>query len=117
MHTVLCAWEAEMLKELDFEHEAANLEKVAHNLRRAGLEAVVPVPLPGLVSKRVLVMSFEEGFKITDAEALAVHGVDREARAACSPDPPSSRLVGLASISAHPVASSHPVASAPRHRR
>ena len=79
LQTVLGAWEAEMAKELDFELEAANLVEVAANLRAAGLEAVVPTPLPGLVSTRALVMSFEEGFKITDLEALAMHAVDCQA--------------------------------------
>ena len=98
------------MRELDFEHEAANLREVARNLRVAGLEAVVPTPLPGLVSTRALVMTcaetcgisslqpdarnaatlclhpaspcnprFAEGFKITDVDAMAMHGVDREA--------------------------------------
>ena len=48
------------MRELDFEHEATNLAEVARNLRVAGLEAVVPTPLPGLVSTRALVMTCAE---------------------------------------------------------
>ena len=65
LHTVLVAWEAEMVRELDFEHEAANLAEVARNLRVAGLEAVVPTPLPGLVSTRALVMTCAETSGLT----------------------------------------------------
>jgi len=79
LHTVLCAWEGEMVKELDFNVEASNLSEVAHNLRQARVEAAVPTPLPGLVARQALVMSFEEGFKVTDEESLALHGVDRHA--------------------------------------
>ena len=31
-----------------------------------------------MVGTRAFAMSFEDGFKITDLEALAIHGVDRE---------------------------------------
>ena len=78
-HTVMQAWEGEMYKELDFRVEAANLEEVEINLRRAAMPAVVPRPLATLTAQRVFAMSYEEGFKVTDEEALAAHGVDREA--------------------------------------
>ena len=39
----------------------------------------MPRPIPGMVGTKTFVMSYEEGFKITDLEALALHGVDREA--------------------------------------
>ena len=78
-HTVMQAWEGEMYKELDFRVEAANLEEVEINLRRAAMPAVVPRPLASLTAQRVFAMSYEEGFKVTDEEALAAHGVDREA--------------------------------------
>ena len=53
------------MRELDFEHEATNLAEVARNLRVAGLEAVVPTPLPGLVSTRALVMTCAETSGLT----------------------------------------------------
>ncbi|KAL3918228.1 MAG: hypothetical protein SGPRY_006097, partial [Prymnesium sp.] len=79
VRTVLEAWEGEMSKECNFTFEANNLEEVASNLRRAGIEAIVPKPIQGLVGVRAFVMTFEEGFKVTDREALAVHSVDCEA--------------------------------------
>ena len=67
-----------MFREFDFAHEASNLTTVASNLRRAGIDAIVPVPVQRMVGTRAFAMSFEDGFKITDLEALAIHGVDRE---------------------------------------
>jgi aarF domain-containing kinase len=77
-HTVMVAWETEMFRELDFAHEAANLDEVGANLRAAHIEAIVPRPVKGLVGTRVFAMSYEEGFKVTDEAALAMHSVDRE---------------------------------------
>jgi aarF domain-containing kinase len=79
LYTVLVAWEQEMYNELDFNHEANNLRVVQANLERAGVEAVVPVPLPSLVSTRAFAMSYEDGFKLTDEAAMAMHAVDKEA--------------------------------------
>ena len=76
-HTVLAAWEGEMFAELDFRTEARNLRQVQLNLRAAGVSVAIPTPL--LASRRCLVMTFEEGFKITDSRALALHGVDANA--------------------------------------
>eukprot|EP00962_Isochrysis_galbana_P060823 scaffold35754_cov56-Isochrysis_galbana.AAC.1 len=66
-----------MAHELDFTREAANLVTVKSNLAAARLPAAVPLPL--LASRRALVMTYEEGFKITDTRALAIHGVDTSA--------------------------------------
>ena len=57
--------------------------KVRTNLETAGIEAVVPVPL--LSSNRCLVMSFAEGFKINDIEALSAYSVDRTSLMVRSP--------------------------------
>jgi hypothetical protein len=46
-----------MERELDFNNEAANLREVAANLRRAGIDAVVPAPIEGLVGKRAFAMA------------------------------------------------------------
>ena len=48
-----------MYKELDFRVEAANLEEVEINLRRAAMPAVVPRPLAPHRAAR-LAMSYEE---------------------------------------------------------
>ena len=60
------------MRELDFVHEAANLTEVARNLRVAALEAVVPTPLPGLVSTRALVMTCAETSVITSLQPDAL---------------------------------------------
>ena len=91
-HTVLTAWEQEMFKELNFTFEADNLREVRANLERANIEAVVPRPIDGLVRRRVFAMSFEEGFKVTDREALAIHAVDCEAL-----------MVGIVKVDAPPT--------------
>ena len=79
MYMVLEAWQYEMYREFDFAHEAANLREVRANLRAAGIDAIVPMPVPGMVSRRAFAMNFCDGFKVTDEEALAMHAVDREA--------------------------------------
>ncbi|KAJ1441058.1 hypothetical protein B484DRAFT_390923 [Ochromonadaceae sp. CCMP2298] len=45
----------------------------------SSMGAVVPMPLPGLVSREVLGMTRLFGHKVTDRVALQVHGVDRGA--------------------------------------
>ena len=62
-------------QELDFVHEGRNAERVAHNF--AGREGVV---VPGIywvyTCRRVLVMEFIYGIKITDTQSLVAAGVD-----------------------------------------
>eukprot|EP01052_Picozoa_sp_SAG31_P025388 SAG31_NODE_2222_length_6154_cov_3.365483_2_plen_1320_part_00 len=78
---ILNAWEKEMTKELDFRVEASNLVTVQKNMRRAGIDVLVPHPLvdEGLVGQTCFAMEFIEGFKITDARKLAIHAVDKQA--------------------------------------
>ena len=57
---VIDAWAVEAIKELDFVHEAKNMTQVAQNMKRAGLRVRLPDVLPDLVTRRVLVMTFEE---------------------------------------------------------
>lgn len=95
MYTVMVAWEREMFKELDFRNEGANLEAVRRRRRRrssrtrrhpsslirqvganvyaAQIDAIVPAPR--LATRRVLVMDYIDGFKITDEASLAAHQV------------------------------------------
>ena len=65
-------------RELDFVHEGKNAEAVAGALLRRS-----DVRVPGIVwehtTRRVLVMEFLEGIKITDREALEAAGIDRAA--------------------------------------
>jgi predicted unusual protein kinase regulating ubiquinone biosynthesis (AarF/ABC1/UbiB family) len=68
-------------RELDFENEGRNAERIAGFF--AGNPAVrVPAIHWDLSSRRVLVMDFEPGIKVTDAEGLRAAGVDRDRVAA-----------------------------------
>jgi aarF domain-containing kinase len=60
---------AELLRqEVDYELEATNLVRYAEGLRHCGgdQDYVLPVPVAGYVTKKVLGMSFEEGVRIPD---------------------------------------------------
>jgi predicted unusual protein kinase regulating ubiquinone biosynthesis (AarF/ABC1/UbiB family) len=61
--------------ELDFIHEARSAEQIAANF--AGVEdIVVPQVYWEYTTRRVLVMEFVEGVKITDSQALERQGID-----------------------------------------
>jgi len=93
--SLLTAWEKEMLKELDFNVEAQNLQTVRSNLRRAGLltdsdcdycdidcigsQILVPKPIHSLVAKKAFCMTFLKGFKITDKDQLKLFNIDQSA--------------------------------------
>lgn len=65
-------------QELDFVHEGRNAERVARNFDgRPGV--IVPRIYWEYTSRRVLVMEFIHGFKITDTAALEDSGVDKKA--------------------------------------
>ena len=61
------------LQELDFELEAANSKRCLSHLNskksRVKGKVVVPQVEAGMVNKRVLVMEYVEGFKVTDRSA------------------------------------------------
>jgi ubiquinone biosynthesis protein len=62
-------------QELNFVHEGRNAERVAKNFDDEP-EVVVPRIFWNLTSRRVLVMEFIKGIKITDVEALKAAGID-----------------------------------------
>ena len=66
--------------ELDFRNEAAFMTEFARNLAASGQNRSVTVPLPvdGMVSPRVLVMTFIDGTPVDDTEALRAAGHDLE---------------------------------------
>jgi predicted unusual protein kinase regulating ubiquinone biosynthesis (AarF/ABC1/UbiB family) len=69
---------ASIPQELDFVHEGRNAERVARNFNgRPGV--VIPEIYWGYTSRRVLVMQFIQGIKITDIETLRAAGVDQKA--------------------------------------
>ncbi|GKY99659.1 hypothetical protein MPSEU_000919900 [Mayamaea pseudoterrestris] len=63
-------------KELDFINEGRNAERAAGNLKQTGnLACVVPKILWEQSSSRVLTMEFEEGFNVTDVDAIRKAGL------------------------------------------
>jgi aarF domain-containing kinase len=97
---LLDAWCREVPKELDFRVEAQNMAEVAANLATAGrpqgqgegegqgerdtagdedplrVEACLPRVVPELTSRRLLVMSYEEGARLTEPDSVIASGVD-----------------------------------------
>jgi predicted unusual protein kinase regulating ubiquinone biosynthesis (AarF/ABC1/UbiB family) len=66
---------AQMPRELDFEAEGRNAEAVAKRLAHRP-EIVIPEIVWEHTRRRVLVMEYVDGIKITDVEALRAAGVD-----------------------------------------
>jgi predicted unusual protein kinase regulating ubiquinone biosynthesis (AarF/ABC1/UbiB family) len=63
--------------ELDFEHEADNAERIRANLLQRA-DVVVPRVLRELSTKKVLVMDYVDGVKVTDVAGLATAGIDKQ---------------------------------------
>lgn len=77
---VLDEWSKETLKELDFRHEHENMQRVIQNFKNAKMtDVLIPTPISNMITQRVLVMTFMEGFKVTDTEQLDKYGIDRMA--------------------------------------
>ncbi|KAL3920216.1 MAG: hypothetical protein SGPRY_005334, partial [Prymnesium sp.] len=68
----------EHAKELDFTLEAHNLQQVRANLHASRVVAELPAPVEGMVSERVLVMTFCEGISLKSKEELLARGMDVE---------------------------------------
>lgn len=66
--------------ELDFVHEAENLTRIRGHLAGRS-DVIVPAVVPGLSTKRVLVMEYTPGVRVTDVDALRALGVDPAALA------------------------------------
>ncbi len=66
-----------LVVELDYRKEAANLARLAANLAEFEL-IVVPRPVAGYSTGRVLTMDYVEGTKITDVSPLALQELDGE---------------------------------------
>ena len=66
--------------ELDFEREAASMVSFAANLAAFGAnhDCVVPRPIDGMVTERVLVMTYIDGTPVDDGTALRAAGHDLE---------------------------------------
>jgi predicted unusual protein kinase regulating ubiquinone biosynthesis (AarF/ABC1/UbiB family) len=61
--------------ELDFVHEADNAERMADHLR-GRRDILVPAVVRALSTRRVLVMEYAPGVRVTDVEAMRALGVD-----------------------------------------
>jgi len=67
-------------RELDFEQEAANADRM-RTLLTDRRDAVIPAVVHELSTKRLLVMAYEPGVRITDVDALRRMGLDPKALA------------------------------------
>ncbi len=62
-------------RELDFQNEAANADRM-RQLLAARRDVVVPAIVPELSTRRLLVMAYEPGVRLTDVDALRQLGLD-----------------------------------------
>ena len=93
-YTVMVELEKQLADEFDFVAEAVAMDRIYTSLTRSfdGMEAtepplVMPRPIPGLISKRVLVMDYLDGVPLSRArEEMAKRGID--------PDSPEAKLFG-----------------------
>lgn len=75
---VIREYNMEVAKELDFRTEAENMKEISDLLRISKIQAIIPDTVPGLVTERVLVMDFCEGFPVKDTHLLDEFDVNRE---------------------------------------
>ena len=69
-----------LVAELDYRREAQNLTRLSENLQRFE-RIVVPLPVEGYTTERVLTMELVEGRKITDLDPLTALDIDGTALA------------------------------------
>jgi aarF domain-containing kinase len=84
-YTVFAELESQLADEFDFVAEAVSMDRIYQSLIRAPdgtareLPLVIPRPVPGLISKRVLVMDYLKGVPLTRArEEMIKKGIDPE---------------------------------------
>jgi aarF domain-containing kinase len=93
-YTVMVELEKQLADEFDFVAEAVAMDRIYNSLSRSydgseptELPVVLPRPVPGLVSRRVLVMDYLKGVPLSRArEEMQRRGID--------PDSPESKLFG-----------------------
>jgi ubiquinone biosynthesis protein len=61
-------------QEVDLRLEATNIVEMALAFERAGLDVEVPAPIPGLVTKRAMVMERVDGVSTADMDAVTAYG-------------------------------------------
>lgn len=92
-YTVMAELEKQLADEFNFVAEAVAMDRIYQSLIRAPdgsvreLPLVIPRPVPGLISRRVLVMDYLKGVPLTRArEEMIKKGID--------PDSPEAKLFG-----------------------
>jgi aarF domain-containing kinase len=93
-YTVFCELEKQLGDEFDFVAEAVAMDRIYNSLIRSmdgtvatEIPLVIPRPVPGLVSKRVLVMDYLKGVPLSRArQEMVKKGID--------PDGPEAQLFG-----------------------
>jgi aarF domain-containing kinase len=98
-YTVMCELEKQLAEEFDFVAEAVAMDRIYNSLTRApdgsarDLPLVIPRPVSGLVSQRVLVMDYLRGVPLSRArEEMERRGID--------PNSPEAKLFGRNLLSA-----------------
>lgn len=108
--------------ELDFTQEATNAVRCSKMLRGVDLSsgfslfnffgwwqgrsptAIVPTPITELTTDKMLTMTFEDGFKVTDVKKLHEHGIDprKVAGAVCAVFAELMLVHGFVYVDSHP---------------
>jgi predicted unusual protein kinase regulating ubiquinone biosynthesis (AarF/ABC1/UbiB family) len=87
--------------ELDFEREARMMTALARALSHRA-DVLIPPPIDGLITKRLLVSEFVEGIKVTDRAGLEKFGIDSRAVARLLVDVYSEQILRLGIVHADP---------------
>jgi len=64
-----------ILEEMDFHHEADNVERFGDNYRSSDF-VIIPKVYREVTTTRVLVMQFFEGFRVTEVDEIVRHNID-----------------------------------------
>jgi ubiquinone biosynthesis protein len=78
LERILDQLSAMLARETDYVQERRNIERVRRTLTEQA-EVIIPHVVDELTARSVLTMSFEDGIKITDFEAIDRAGIDRDA--------------------------------------
>jgi predicted unusual protein kinase regulating ubiquinone biosynthesis (AarF/ABC1/UbiB family) len=87
--------------ELDFEREARMMTALARALSHRA-DVLIPPPIDGLITKRLLVSEFVEGIKVTDRAGQEKFGIDSRAVARLLVDVYSEQILRLGIVHADP---------------
>ncbi|MDD2780743.1 AarF/UbiB family protein [Sulfuricurvum sp.] len=74
IESVISEFSSMIVQECSLNHERSNLEKFSKMYKDSGI--IFPICYPSLSSDDALVMSFEEGWRFDDREAILSHGLD-----------------------------------------